>query len=1136
MPFAQLHLETAISQVLRCRAGEEYQSTAQGILRHLIPGFQAILPYGRDGDGGNDGYSRSRGVYTQIFAPRSAHQPMRGAARKAERDFAKIRKKWRGIGDVKEYWFVSNSPGSNIHVENALSHIGRKYGVKTRFVGSTELAEEAATLPASTLEQLMGFQIRAEPMRTSRGSGELTLLSTLDSQWLDALHLLAALGHPVPPKLCHELLPEVADWTAFFKWLIDHGWAVDKNKLVELDEKVACECRKNRVAQKRACQTWVPVLVGYGSVDCLYLALLPLSKLGRMGQALRTFTRVALDFADSGWDAALVAVADAFNKTELLSRLKPQQTLSFQLARAALLARTGKDHDALALYQCHLRAAPAWPRGLSKALITLNCGVCAYRVGDESLAKHCYSDAMRLARNRKDDLIWGRAATNLAQMIMAANPERANALVNQAETAKKRVADLEGLVVTSMVRGLIAGNQGEHGRANAQFNAAARQARAIGYRDVLADVYYNAGKSCGEMGRWHEAATQYGRSLREADRRSDRYNAARAQLGLAEAWFHSGKCKQCEEACTELARLPKEERWSEFRLAGMHGLIVLALRTSEASQGGHLVRKAVRFARSTGRDAWIGRIVVDVAFGRARNAPTPRELQRLLDRAVREQKAGRPGAARRIYNCVWQHCASVHTPWAEAIRDEAETLLDELASAGATPAEMAKYHGWKASILLNAGYSWRAVETLAAYARYARQAERWAECAAATDEQAVALQELGRPDAAAPLHRQAMAIASANNLPRQHRISAVNLAECLRRLGRLRSALRISHRALRLHNAESPVDGYISNLHNHHLIERGLGRHAAAATTLRRCETLAARHGVAAERVRAIMARGNAAVDRGEHARAERTFRKALRLATRAKMDSRADDCRYNLALVLRTRGKPRAAIHLLRQCSKAPRASTWDMHRTVLLALLFEDAGDLQGAGGAWKRAALTADRLRAPGHYAYHMTRADLLSRMPDQHPSIRKSIADRANALYASVCRAPDSDKALQRRFDKADVFLTEQRLTAYRVQLLRDVAERLSRRHEWKDLVSAAQASVASVIASVDAGILGAGMEWHVGWLVRLRLSKSRLLALRNATRKWLFRQFHSFRAERVIERLLVGFDTLITNSEIMAAAG
>ncbi len=215
---AQLHLETAIKQGLRCQAGLEFQSTAQEILRQRLPGFKAVLPHGRDGDGGNDGYSPQLGIYAQIYAPATSRMLGREAARKAVDDFKKITRNWSQNAAVKEYWFITNSSGSNIHIENALVKIEKQHRVKVRFLGSSELADEVLKLTPDKIEELLGLTVHDFRLEAST-SNKLNLLASVSSSQLDALHLLASIGYPIPQKMCEGLFSEVTDWKVFWPWL-----------------------------------------------------------------------------------------------------------------------------------------------------------------------------------------------------------------------------------------------------------------------------------------------------------------------------------------------------------------------------------------------------------------------------------------------------------------------------------------------------------------------------------------------------------------------------------------------------------------------------------------------------------------------------------------------------------------------------------------------------------------------------------------------------------------------------------------------------------------------------------------------------------------------------------------------------
>jgi hypothetical protein len=108
--------------------GTEFQSFFEDILEKAFSDFQKIRPYGNKGDGGNDGYRETLGVYYQVYAPRTPKVNEKEAAEKFEDDFQKLNAKWDQISKIKEYNFVFND----------------KYG------GSTQLLEEVkAKLKAS---------------------------------------------------------------------------------------------------------------------------------------------------------------------------------------------------------------------------------------------------------------------------------------------------------------------------------------------------------------------------------------------------------------------------------------------------------------------------------------------------------------------------------------------------------------------------------------------------------------------------------------------------------------------------------------------------------------------------------------------------------------------------------------------------------------------------------------------------------------------------------------------------------------------------------------------------------------------------------------------------------------------------
>jgi tetratricopeptide (TPR) repeat protein len=336
----------------------------------------------------------------------------------------------------------------------------------------------------------------------------------------------------------------------------------------------------------------------------------------------------------------------------------------------------------------------------------------------------------------------------------------------------------------------------------------------------------------------------------------------------------------------------------------------------------------------------------------------------------------------------------------------------------------------------------------------------------------------------------------------------------------------VSEKVLRLHDEEKDPAGYVSALHNHYLIERDLG-HPAAKVTLRRCGVLAKKHGLQSETVRAVMAKGNVAWDRGNWTRTIACFRQALQLAEMAGITTAASDCRYNLALVLRRVGRAAEALRHLSKIHEPQELTVDQMHRASLAALLIEDLGKCKEAAKAWKRAAGIASALEEREHETYYRTRAYLLRRRNDLDGHERARLADRADELLMSIyaSRGPEAD--VQRRFDAARKYFEQNGLVHYRVRAFRAVADRLTEQGRAEDLVAAAHASVGSMImAAPDMECVEWAAEGHVQWLLQLSLSKPQLRELRAQTRTWLTQQLHCSADSELVESLLSAFDAVI----------
>ena len=87
-------------------SGESFQRLFNDIASYRYPDFQAVAPYGNQGDGGNDGWFPSENRYCQVYGKKaSSDERLPYILSKATGDFNKLKANW---GQIDYYHFVYN--------------------------------------------------------------------------------------------------------------------------------------------------------------------------------------------------------------------------------------------------------------------------------------------------------------------------------------------------------------------------------------------------------------------------------------------------------------------------------------------------------------------------------------------------------------------------------------------------------------------------------------------------------------------------------------------------------------------------------------------------------------------------------------------------------------------------------------------------------------------------------------------------------------------------------------------------------------------------------------------------------------------------------------------------------------------
>jgi hypothetical protein len=97
--------------------GDQYESLFTKIQQYLNPDFRQVKPQGSLGDGKNDGYIKSDGIYFQVYAPENSTRTITNAISKIESDFVELKKQWSDLCLIKKWYFVMNDKYNNFPTE-----------------------------------------------------------------------------------------------------------------------------------------------------------------------------------------------------------------------------------------------------------------------------------------------------------------------------------------------------------------------------------------------------------------------------------------------------------------------------------------------------------------------------------------------------------------------------------------------------------------------------------------------------------------------------------------------------------------------------------------------------------------------------------------------------------------------------------------------------------------------------------------------------------------------------------------------------------------------------------------------------------------------------------------------------------
>lgn len=124
--------------------------------------FIEILPQGRDGDGGNDGYLPGVGHYYQVYGPVNPKDKITIGAKKAIDDFEKINNSWNQVTPIQAYSFVYNDKYCGVFKNLALAvgEIAKSHPeIKCRLFTAAHLESVFMRLDQNAIEGILNLPL-----------------------------------------------------------------------------------------------------------------------------------------------------------------------------------------------------------------------------------------------------------------------------------------------------------------------------------------------------------------------------------------------------------------------------------------------------------------------------------------------------------------------------------------------------------------------------------------------------------------------------------------------------------------------------------------------------------------------------------------------------------------------------------------------------------------------------------------------------------------------------------------------------------------------------------------------------------------------------------------------------------------
>jgi len=875
----------------------------------------------------------------------------------------------------------------------------------TRLLGlpDSKIRIDARERSAAQIAKLFAEKCAVQSRSTSQASGPVraAAVALLRSDRRRSLGLIAAAAVPLPMAYFEKLFPKY-NWRRLVAGFAKAGLTREASGAIELRRPALQALRSDSTAFRELNDLWIDRLSRLrGHVDTTAFLVMHLITAGRFEEAAQVAVSVASDVAQGSWTGVYLTLLRALRRRRPFRALSRQTRLELLNTLGITLAHGGEHSEAARVFSDLRRLSRSYHSSWGTGQALINAGVAAHNLGNAAVSIRMYEEAVSHARKSHDDLLLGRALSNLAQSVQNEDLPRAERLLEESLRAKARARDVGGLAIGRAVSAGIAVSKRDFVRAAQVFKKASTAFLRLGMRHEHALSIYNQGRALQDAGERRAAIRlfQRARAIAEQGGFADVLRLALNALGATA--FEQGEFERSRDYGEALLAAARRVESDEDVLGALHMLAVSHLALGNESEAKARFRQAIGKARKRHAHEFLSRCLVDSTRSKTRGGVSDPERIRLERIAKREHTLRSPVAAH-----IWRAIARVAA--ADGREDEVaskayRTAIRLLSFPSVVPLRVdfsREHFAW----------AWRRRrydEALCVLEDIERRQSRAdpRNALAALDERGVCLQKLGRHKDAEPLHRRAAERARRVGEREQEERSLNNLGEALRAQNRCREAINAFRKSEAIAVRGRRYEEALSTAHNRALaLEQG-GDRRNASLLLRRCRDEARRRHLWREYVRGLEGLGRLAWLDGQPGQSLVLYERGMREAQRRELRELQPQIALSIARLKLGANRAKEGLALLKRFQGAFLRLTDAHDYLATVAGLQNAVGQTTKALESWRASKRHAQALGDLEHVRYC-----------EQHEASIQASIERVGLSEASlrtaltVERRPDGRAAL------------------------------------------------------------------------------------------------------------------------------